>query len=149
VAGTHSTCWYARPFRIKPCLGQFTKYGSEHCVIKDGCNVLQDDELRSYHANDSDEFVKETRPCAFLDAGLLAGGGDVLARESTANNVSCSRFGFIGADVIVNRYGGPAFAEDGLAKWILLDKLHCSETAHQVFSGIREATDTAEQIKES
>jgi hypothetical protein len=87
VAGTHSACWNASPFRIKPCLGQFAKYGSEHCVINDGCNVLQDDESRSYHANDSDEFVKEARPCAFLDAGLLAGSADVLARESTANNV--------------------------------------------------------------
>jgi hypothetical protein len=90
VAGSHSTCWYARPFRIHPCLGQFTKNGSEHWVSKDCCNVLHDDESRSYHANDSHELEKETRPRAFLDTGLLAGGADILAGKPSTDNINCS-----------------------------------------------------------
>jgi hypothetical protein len=87
MAGAHSTRWNARPFRIKPCLGQLPKNGVQS-VSKDRCNVFQDDVSGLYQANDSHEFVKETRPSAFLDAGLLACCADVLARESTANNVS-------------------------------------------------------------
>jgi len=86
MTGAHSTCRNARPFRIKPCLGQLSENGVQS-VSKDRCDVLQDNELRSYQANDSDEFVKETRPSALLNTCLLASGADVLAGESTANNV--------------------------------------------------------------
>jgi hypothetical protein len=86
MAGAHSTRWNARPFRIKPCLGQLSKNGVQS-VSKDRCDVFQDDVSGLYQANDSHEFVKETRPSAFLDAGLLACCADVLAWESSANNV--------------------------------------------------------------
>jgi hypothetical protein len=86
MAGSHSTCWNTCPLRIKPCLGQFSENGVQS-VSKDRCDVFQDNELGSYQANDSDEFVKETAPRALLDTGLLACGADVLAGESTANNV--------------------------------------------------------------
>jgi hypothetical protein len=86
VAGAHSTRRYASPFRIKPCLGQFSENGVQP-VSKDRCDVFQDDKLGSYQANDSHEFVKETAPSALLDAGLLACGADVLAGEATANNI--------------------------------------------------------------
>ncbi len=86
MAGSHSTRRNTCPFRIKPCLGQFCENGVQS-VSKDRCDVFQDNELGSYQANDSDEFVKETRPSAFLDAGLLACCADVLAGESSANNV--------------------------------------------------------------
>ena len=87
MAGAHSTCWYARPFRIKPCFGQLSKNGVQS-VSKDRCDVFQDDEPGLYQANDSHEFVKETRPSALFDAGLVACVADVLAGESAANNVS-------------------------------------------------------------
>jgi hypothetical protein len=87
MAGSQSTRWNTCPFRIKPCLGQFPKNGVQS-VSKDCCDVFQDDKLWLYQANDSDEFVKETRPSALLDTGLVACVADVLARESTANNVS-------------------------------------------------------------
>jgi hypothetical protein len=87
MAGAHSRCWYARPFRIKPCLGQLSENGVQS-VSKDRCDVFQDNVLGSYQANDSHEFVKKAAPSALLDTGLLACGADVLAREATANNVS-------------------------------------------------------------
>jgi hypothetical protein len=59
MAGTHSRCRYARPFRVIPCFGQRSEY-SVHSVRSDRCDVLQDDVARSHHANDSHEFVKET-----------------------------------------------------------------------------------------
>ena len=87
MAGAHSTRWNARPFRIKPCLGQLSKNGVQS-VRSDRCDVFQDDVARSHHANDSHEFIEQARPSAVLDAGLLACGADVLAREPSANNVS-------------------------------------------------------------
>lgn len=86
MTGAHSTRWNARPFRIKPCLGQLSEY-SVHSVRSDRCDVLQDDVARSHQANDSHEFVKKTRPSAFFDARLFAGKGDVLTGKSSANNV--------------------------------------------------------------
>jgi hypothetical protein len=86
MAGSHSRCRYARPFRIKPCLGQFSKNGVQS-VSKDRCDVFQDNVLGSYQANDSDEFVKETTPRALPDPRLLACGADVLAGKATANNI--------------------------------------------------------------
>ena len=87
MAGSHSTRRYARPFRIKPCFGQLPENGVEP-IGNNGSDVLQDDVARSHQANDSHEFVKETRPSAFLDAGLLSCRADVLTGESSANNVS-------------------------------------------------------------
>jgi hypothetical protein len=86
MAGAQSTRRYASPFRIKPCLGQFSKNGVQS-VSKDRCDVFQDNELGSYQANDSDEFVKQARPSAVLDTGLIARDADVLAWKSAANNV--------------------------------------------------------------
>jgi len=86
MAGAHSTRWNARPFRIKPCLGQLSENGVQS-VSKDRCDVFQDDVSGLYQANDSHEFVKETRPSAFFDARLFAGKGDVLTGKSSANNV--------------------------------------------------------------
>jgi hypothetical protein len=87
MAGAHICRRNTCPFRIKPCLGQRSEY-SVHSVSSDRCDVLQDDVARSHQANDTHEFVEQARACAFLDAGLLARVADVLAGESTANNVS-------------------------------------------------------------
>jgi len=87
MAGAHSTRRYASPFRIKPCFGQLPENGVQS-VSKDRCDVFQDDVARSHHANDTHEFVKEARPSAFLDAGLLSCRADVLTGKASANNVS-------------------------------------------------------------
>jgi hypothetical protein len=87
VAGSQSTRRYARPFTVVPDRGQFPKNGIEP-VGNNGSDVLQHDVSGLNHANDSDEFVEQPRPGALFDAGLLAGGADVLAGEPTANNVS-------------------------------------------------------------
>ena len=86
MAGAHSTRWNARPFRIKPCLGQRSE-NNVHSVSSDRCDVLQDDVSGLYQANDSHEFVEQPRAGAFLDAGLFAGKGNVLTGKSSANNV--------------------------------------------------------------
>ena len=87
MTGAHICRRYARPLSIKPCFGQRSENGVQS-VRSDRCDVLQDDVSRSHQANDSHEFVEQAGAGAFLDAGLLAGGADVLARESTANNIS-------------------------------------------------------------
>jgi hypothetical protein len=87
MAGAQIRRLDARPFRIKPCFGQLPENGV-HSVRSDRCDVFQDDVARSHQANDSHEFIEQARPSAALDAGLLACGADVLAREPSANNVS-------------------------------------------------------------
>ena len=87
MAGAHICRRNARPLSIKPCLGQRSENGVQS-VRSDRCDVLQDDVARSHHANDSHEFVEQAGAGAFLDAGLLASGADVLAGKATANNVS-------------------------------------------------------------
>ena len=86
MAGAHSRRRYARPFRVKPCLGQ----RSENFVqssVSDRCDVLQDDVAGAHQANDSEQFVEQARSCA-SQAGAFPGGADVLAGEASANNVS-------------------------------------------------------------
>ncbi len=122
VAGTHSRCRYARPFRVVPCLGQRSK-NVVHSSVSDRCDVLQDDVARSHQANDSEQFVEQARSAA-SQAGAISGLADVLARESTANNVSCSGGWFVGADVIVNWNSGPMFPQYLLAERFALHKRH-------------------------
>lgn len=87
MAGTQIRRRNASPFRIKPCFGQRPKNGVQS-VGSNGSDVLQHDVSRSHHANDSHEFVEQAAACAFLDAGLLAGGADVLAGEAANDNIS-------------------------------------------------------------
>jgi len=107
MAGTHSRCRYARPFRVIPCLGQRSE-NVVHSSINDRCDVFQDDVARSHQANDSEQFVEQARSAA-SQAGTLSGLADVLAGKSTDHNVGCSMFRVECADVIVNRNGGPMF----------------------------------------
>ena len=86
MAGTHSRCRYACPFRVIPCLGQRSE-NVVHSSVSDRCDVLQDDVARLRQANDSEQFVEQARSRA-SQAGAFPGLADVLARESAANNVS-------------------------------------------------------------
>jgi hypothetical protein len=79
---------------------------------------------------------------------LFAGGADVLAGESTANNVSCSWFWLIGTDVIVNGDVGPVLAEHLLTEGFHFYELNGGEAAHQAFSGVAETTDAREQVNQ-
>jgi hypothetical protein len=85
MAGTHSRRRYACPFRVIPCLGQRSE-NVVHPSVSDRCDVFQDDVSRSHQANDSEQFVEQARSAA-IQAGALSGLADVLAGESTANNV--------------------------------------------------------------
>ena len=87
MAGAHICCRYACPFSVIPCRGHFPENGIEP-VGNNGSDVLQHDVARSHQANDSHEFVEQAATGAFLDAGLLAGGADVLAGKSPTHNVS-------------------------------------------------------------
>jgi len=53
---------------------------------------------------------------------LLACKGDVLAWESTANNVSCSRLWVKGCDVVMNGNAGKVLGKNALAKELTLNK---------------------------
>ena len=123
MAGSHSTRRNTCPLRIKPCLGQLSE-NSVQPVSKDRCDVFHDDVAGSNCANDSHEFVKETAPSALLNAGLLAGGADVLAGESTANNVSCSLLGEEGGDVAMDGCVGKVLRKDLLAVGLPFNELN-------------------------
>jgi hypothetical protein len=87
MAGAHITCLDASPFRIKPCFGQFSKNDVQPSM-SDRCDVFQDDVLRSHQANDTHEFVEQPRSGALTDPSASSGLADVLARETSSDNVS-------------------------------------------------------------
>ena len=87
VTGANICCSNARPLCVIPCRGQLPENGVE-AVGNNGSDVFQHDEAWSNHANDSHEIKEQPAPGALVDTGLAAGGADVLAGESSANNVS-------------------------------------------------------------
>jgi hypothetical protein len=147
MAGSHSTRRNTCPFRIKPCLGQLSE-NSVQSVSKDRCDVLHDDVAGSNRANDSHEFVKETAPSALLDAGLLTCGADVLAGESTANNVSCSLCGVEGCDVAMDGCVGEVLGKNALAVGLPFNELNGLEAAEPL-GGKRKAADAAEGVDDA
>jgi hypothetical protein len=85
VRGTNGARRYAMPFRVMPDLGQVPENGSQPST-KQRCHVLQDDVLRSNHANGSNHFPPESRTGSGK-SGACTGKGDILAGEASADNV--------------------------------------------------------------
>lgn len=101
------------PLRIVPRLGQRPENGSEVVASKDRWDVLHDDESRSYFANQSHPLEEQSAAFA-VDAGLLAGDGDVLAREAAAPYIS--RRDLVtaqGRDVLMTCSARPVASKDG------------------------------------
>ena len=82
-----------------------------------------------------------------LDSGSFASGGDVLAGEAATDNVGAEGFGFIGADVVMDRDVRPVPAEHLLTKALTLDKLYRLKAANDSLSGVAEAAYAGKQIK--
>jgi hypothetical protein len=78
---------YAMPFRIVPERREAAEDFVQSSSAK-GCNILNDDVLRSRFFNEPVEFVPKTGSFA-RKAGSESGNADVLARESSAYNVNC------------------------------------------------------------
>ena len=111
-----------------------------------GADVFQDDELGSYQANDSEQLKEQPAAGAFCNPGALSSQGDVLARESTANNVCCSGGGVEGGDVVMNGNVGPVLVEDFLAERLTLHELHGLVAADDPLSRVGEAANAGKQV---
>lgn len=86
-------------------------------------DVLDDDPRRPEFSDDAPVFEPEARTCPLLDACAFAGGGDVLARETPAEDIdggeicgACdSDIGHAPVDV------GPVLLKDAAAEWFDFD----------------------------
>lgn len=100
------------PFRIEPHAGQGPE-NSSNSTNKDGCDVLHDDVSGSKQANDAGVLRPQSAPTAF-DAGLLPAAADVLAGESSADDIDSPAFGVAGwegSDIVVPPDAGPVLLE--------------------------------------
>jgi hypothetical protein len=92
------------PFRIVPAFGQSTENGVESSSHSDGCDVFQQDESRSYLANDPENVMPEAGPFA-VDAGSLPCEGEILAREPRNDEIhdSTPRCAVEGCEIVPDR----------------------------------------------
>ena len=74
-----------KPERVIPAFGKITE-DSVKPSNNEGCNVLHDDEPRSYLANDAPVLEPETAPST-VKASAFSRERDVLAREAPADDV--------------------------------------------------------------
>lgn len=115
LSGTSVGSRYAMPFSIIPERGQVSENVSEPST-KQSCDVLHDDELGSYLANESGELRPE--PASFASKTLArARQTDVLAREAANDairfdSVMSERFGRQSANISVAGDVGPVLGED-------------------------------------
>lgn len=89
VRGADGQRRYAIPFRIKPALVNLGENVSESST-NESCHVLQDDNARSYQANESHEIKEQSRSFA-SNPDTLSCDADVLARESPDDGVDTRR----------------------------------------------------------
>jgi hypothetical protein len=85
MRGTNGGSRYAMPLRIKPDLGQRSE-NSVQPPSKQRCHVLQHNESRSEFANQANGLEKQSGAIA-VKSCPKPGVGNILARESTADNV--------------------------------------------------------------
>jgi len=90
VRGTNVGSRYAVPFCIVPDLGQVSENSAKPSALvsrKQRWDVLHDRVARCHLANNSGEVGPESRAFG-VDSGLSPSDGEVLAGESSANNVN-------------------------------------------------------------
>ena len=90
--------WYAVPLRIIPDLGQVSENSTKPSArsfagaTKKTSDVLHDDELRSYLANEADDFAPEAGPLT-VKSRTPTSDGYVLAGKSARNDVNGNSIG--------------------------------------------------------
>jgi hypothetical protein len=118
----------ACPLRVIPCFGQVSENSADRRTVppfplpgEEGRDVLHDDVAGSKLANDPGELAPKTRTGA-VESGSFAGGAEVLAGESAADEVD--RREVLGADfpdVLVALRFGEVAGEDRSAVGVELD----------------------------
>lgn len=94
MASPHGCRRYVLPLSIIPEFGQVSENSAKPCpwlstwANKQVCNVLHDDDCWSYIASNSDDFTPESASCSLSKAAAFASFADVLARESSSDNVN-------------------------------------------------------------
>jgi hypothetical protein len=128
VRGADGGSRYAVPLRVIPARGQLAENTSKPSS-QESCNVLQHNDSRSKRANDAEGVEEETGARA-VEAGSVAGDGEVLAGEAAADDVdgvesprALVRFDLRGevSDVLPASCMGPVPFEDAVAERIDLD----------------------------
>jgi hypothetical protein len=118
------------PLRIIAVLGQSPEKVA-HPSMKQRCHVLHDCELRSYHANGSKIFPPEATTFAGK-AGASAFDADcscnanILARETTADDLGVDPGGVEGGDIIVDWDIRPSLGQHRSGARIILTECDCS-----------------------
>jgi len=110
------------------------------------CNVFKHDVSRSKLPSQSEDFVEESAAFS-AETDLLPSAGQVLAGEAGGDDINSSSCTPEGSDVFVERDMGPVFAKDALGVGLDLAKAGGAEPAYQLFSGVAESTNAAEQIQ--
>ena len=99
-------CGKHAPLRIDPEFGQRPEY-SIQSPASDRWDVLQEEPLGSYFANDSEQLVEEAAALA-VEASAFAGDADVLAGEASGDEVDATSPGVsveLG-DIVMNLHFG-------------------------------------------
>ena len=107
------------PLRIEPQGGKVGEDSSE-APNNEGCDVLNDDEAGSNHANDAGVLAPESAPLS-VDALATPRVADVLAGESTTDDVDMLKLLSCAPDVFVPRGVRPVLREHLAAVRIDLD----------------------------
>lgn len=148
--------WYAMPLRIKPALGQVSEYSAKPSAwsftraSKQTCDVLHDEESRSYFASKSVDFGPEAASRAFQSC-TSPSDRDVLAGEAPTDDIdsnSICREAFSGktSHVVIDGDVGPMFCEDFLAERLDFTERDGSHSGS--FEPEGEAADPAEKVED-
>ena len=137
------------PLRIIPDRGQVSENAVQPST-KQRCDVLHDYVAGSKFANKSGVFSPKAAACA-VDAGPFAGRADVLAGESSADDVNpnsiCSQaFGGKGSNVLVAGDAWPMLFEDGAAERLDFTERDGSHSGS--FEPEAESADAAEKVED-
>jgi hypothetical protein len=141
VRRTNGGSRYAVPFRIIPDLGQVSENPVKSATAEHG-NVFHDDVAWSYLVNNSGVLAPEAAPRS-RDACAFSRSGDILAGESSANNLSCSPELVTDEcfNIVMDCNVGPVFMQDVLTVWVNFTKGDDSKSS-SAFKSERETTNS-------
>jgi hypothetical protein len=103
LSGTNVGRRYAIPLRVIPERGQVSE-NSAKVPSKQSCDVLHDDEAGSNFANNSGVLSPEAATFS-VNSGAVSCQADVLARESTADDIDLDVSGGRGSGKVLGSKG--------------------------------------------
>lgn len=151
LSGTSVGSWYAMPFSIIPDRGQASE-NSAKPPSKQSCDVLHDDDSRSYFANEAIEVEPEAASCA-VKTFSSACKTDILAGKSSTDSIRlyavcvqsvCGKC----SNIVINRYPAVASAQSCLRFSVKFTERDGLEAASPLQTE-RESADAAEQIEDA